>query len=81
MQSQLKPQIVALYKTADSLDYLDKRLFALDLDKRLGLRSSEQTAWINVVTPTVRQAKAEAATHLRNTQHDIREYFTRHVQA
>jgi hypothetical protein len=80
MQSQLKPQIVALYKTADSLDYLGKRLFALDLDKRLMLRSSEQTAWINVVIPTVRQAKAsEAATHLRNTQHDIRECLTRHV--
>ena len=26
-------------------------------------------------------ANAEADAHLRNTQHDIREYFTRHVQA
>jgi hypothetical protein len=80
-KAKLRPQVVALYQKAASLNYLDKRLFALDLDDRLGLRSSEQAAWINVVSPTVRQAKAEADAHLRNTQHDIREYFTRHVQA
>jgi hypothetical protein len=32
---------------------------------------SEQTTWINVVTPTVKH----------NTQHDICSYFTQHVQA
>jgi hypothetical protein len=80
-KANLKPLVVALYKAADSLNYLDKRLIALDLDDRLGLRSSKQTAWINVVSPTVRQAKAEAAAKLRNTQHDIRKYFTQHVQA
>jgi hypothetical protein len=80
-KAKLRPQVVALYQKAASLNYLDKHLFALDLDDRFGLRSSEQAAWINVVSPTVRQAKAEADAHLRNTQHDIREYFTRHVQA
>jgi hypothetical protein len=80
-KAKLRPQVVALYQKAASLNYLDKCLFALDLDDRLGLGSSEQAAWINIVSPTVRQAKAEADAHLRNTQHDIREYFTRHVQA
>lgn len=47
-------------KTAEKLDYLDKRLFDLPLLARLlGLKSHEQTAWINMVA---RQAKTEAAT-------------------
>jgi hypothetical protein len=74
-QAKLKPAIVALYQAADKLDYLDKRLFELTLDKRLDTKSHEQTAWINLVTPTVRQAKAEAADKLRTTQRDIRRYF------
>ena len=76
-KAKLKPAIVALYNTAASLDYLDKRLFTLPLSERLTLRSHEQEAWINVVTPTVRQAKAEAADHTQRMQHDIREFLLR----
>ena len=53
-KAKLKPAIVALYETSASLDYLDRRFFKLPLDKRLDLKSHEQTAWINVVTPNVR---------------------------
>jgi hypothetical protein len=76
-KAKLKPAIVALYKTADKLDYLDKRLFDLPLVDRLDQKSHEQTAWINVVTPTVRQAKAEAADKIHKTQRDIREFLIR----
>jgi hypothetical protein len=79
-KAKLRPAIIALYQTSATLDYLDKRLFALDLDKRLAdTSSSEQTAWINLVTPTVRQAKAEATNHLLRSQRDIREFFIRPV--
>ena len=45
---------------------------------RLDLKSPEQTAWrINVVTPTVRQAKAEAADKIQKARRDIREFFIR----
>jgi hypothetical protein len=76
-KAKLRPAIVALYQTADKLDYLDKRLFELPLDKRLELKSHEQAAWVNVTTPTVRQAKAEAADKIQRTQRDIREFFIR----
>ena len=76
-KAKLKPAIVALYKTAEKLDYLDKRLFDLTLEVRLGLKSHEQAAWINVTTPTVRQAKAEAADKIQRTQRDIRAFFFR----
>jgi hypothetical protein len=74
LEAQLKPAIVALNKTANTLDYyLDKRLFDLPLAARLELRSHEQSAWINVVvTPTVRQAKAKRG--------DIRNFLIRPAQ-
>jgi hypothetical protein len=78
-KAKLKPAIVAVFKTAETLDYLDRRLFDLTLDKGLGQKSHEQTAWINVVTPTVRQAKAEADDHIRKTQRDIRDFFIRTI--
>jgi hypothetical protein len=66
---------------ADTLEHLlDKRPFDhLPLDDRLDQKSREQTAccWINVVAPTVRQAKAEASGHIEQTQGDIREFFIR----
>jgi hypothetical protein len=79
-KAKLRPAILALYASAAKLDYMDKRLFELPLDDRLDLRSSEQVAWINIVTPTVRQAKAEAAHLLRHTQRDIREFLLRPAQ-
>jgi len=74
-KAKLKPAIVALYESANKLDYLDRRLFEMPLLARLDLKSDQQTAWINQVTPTVRQAKAEAADKLRTTQRDIRRYL------
>jgi hypothetical protein len=69
-EAKLRPKIVA--------PCLDKHLFASDLDKRLDdTGSSEQTAWINLVTPTVRQAKAEADDHLSKSQQDIVNVFDR----
>ncbi len=79
-KAKLKPSIAALYHTAQHLDYLDKRIFTLPLEERLLQSSREQTAWINVVTPTVRQAKAEAADHLKRNQPDIRGFFRRPSQ-
>jgi hypothetical protein len=70
---------VALHQTSATLDHLDKHLFALDLDRCLDENSSEQTPWINLVTPTARQAKAEACDHLRHAQRNIREFVLRPV--
>jgi hypothetical protein len=72
---------VALHQTSATLDHLDKHLFALDLDRCLDENSSEQTPWINLVTPTARQAKAEACDHLRHAQRNIREFVLRPVLA
>jgi hypothetical protein len=41
----------------------------------LDLKSDLQAARINQVTPTVRQAKAEAADKLQTAQRDIRRHF------
>jgi hypothetical protein len=74
-KAKLKPAIVDLYKTVAKLDYLDKRLFDLPLLARLlGLKSHEQTAWINVVA---RQAKTEAADHIQRTQRENHEFIIR----
>jgi hypothetical protein len=55
---------------------LDKCLFPLDLDKPLDeTDSSEQAAWINLVTPTMPQAKTKADNHLRNAQRNVREFL------
>jgi hypothetical protein len=78
--AKLRPAIVALYDSAAHLDYMDKRMFELPLQDRLRARSTEQVAWINIVTPTVRQAKAEAAHLLQHTQRDIREFLIRPAQ-
>jgi hypothetical protein len=56
--AKLKPAIVALYKTAEKLDYLDTRLFTLPLVDRPTQKSSE-TAWINVVTLTANRPTSQ----------------------
>jgi hypothetical protein len=77
-KAKLKPAIVALYKTADTLDCLNKQLFNLHLPTRLDKQKShEEMAWINLATTTVRQAKAEAAGHIPRTRRDIREFSIR----
>jgi hypothetical protein len=55
------------------------RLFETTLLKRLDTPSRDQAAWINVVTPTVCQAKAEAADKLQTTQGDTHSFFLRRV--
>jgi hypothetical protein len=39
---KLKPSIVALYKTVDKLDCLDKRLFTIHLETRVKLPSEQK---------------------------------------
>jgi hypothetical protein len=60
---------------AAHLDYMDKRLFEIPLVDRLLAKSREQAAWINIVTPTVHQAKAETVHLLGHNQRDIREFL------
>jgi hypothetical protein len=55
-------------------------MFELPLPDRPCEWSTEQVAWINIATPTVRQAKAEAAHLLQHTQRDIREFLIRPAQ-
>jgi hypothetical protein len=74
-KAKLRPAIVALYSTAASLPFLDRRLFDKDLTERLNQRSREQTAWVALVTPTIRIAKAEDAHLRKQSQQDIREFF------
>ena len=74
-ETRLKPAIVALYRAGKKLNYLNRHIFELPLLARLDLKSHEQTAWINLHTPTVRQAQAEAVDKLQKTQRDIQSYF------
>jgi hypothetical protein len=60
---------------AEKLDCLDKRLLDLPLVNRFDQRSHNQTAWINVVTPTDRQAKPDAADKIQRTQRDVCQLF------
>jgi hypothetical protein len=76
-KAKLRSAIVALYAAADKLDYLDKRLFEITLLTCLGKSADAQAAWINVVTPTVRIATADAADKLITTQRDICSFFTK----
>ena len=75
-KAKLRPAIVVLCETGKKLNCLDRRICELPLLERLKLKSHVQAAWINQVTPTVRQAKAEADDKLQTTQRDIRKYFT-----
>jgi len=70
-KSQVKPAIVALYKSGKKLIYFDIHIFYLPLLARLDHKSHEQTAWIELHTLTVRQAQAEVADKLQKTQRDI----------
>ena len=74
-KAKLKPAIVALYEAGKKLTYLDRCIFELPLLARLDHKSHEQTAWIDLHTPTFRQALAEAADKLQKTQHNILSYF------
>jgi hypothetical protein len=77
-KAKLRPAIVALCAAAAKLNYLDKRIFDLPLDTRLDkTSSSDQAAWMNLNTPTVRIAKAAAADKLLTTQRDICTFFVR----
>jgi hypothetical protein len=78
-KAKLKPDVVALHAKADKLLHLDKRLFEMPLELRLTkTKSKEQSAWINVVSPTVRIAMAEADDHVKKSQPDIRKHFLGH---
>jgi hypothetical protein len=76
-KAKLSPFVVTLCATANTLAYLIKHLFKLPLLERLDKSADEQAAWINVVTPTVRIAKAEADDRLLTTQRDIRSFFAK----
>ena len=67
--------VVALCAAAAKLDCLDRQLFEMPLTARLLLKSHEQKAWLNVNTPTVRQATAQAADKKQKTQRDIRAFL------
>jgi hypothetical protein len=78
-KAKLKPDTIALCAKADKLMNLDKRLFEMPLELRLTkTKSKEQSAWINVVSPTVRTAMAEADDHVKKSQPDIRKCFLGH---
>ena len=72
------PKLQQLKRKSEKLDYLDKRLLDLPLANRSDQKSHDQTAWIawiNVVTPTDRQAKPDAADKIQRTPRDIRQFF------
>lgn len=77
-KAKLKPSMIALYKTANKLNYFDKHIFTLRLKDHLSAHSREQTAWINLVSCTVQQAKAKANHHTQHTQHDIHHFLACH---
>jgi hypothetical protein len=66
-KAKLRPAIVALYDSAAHFDYMDKCMFELQLPDRLREWSTEEVAWINIVTTIVCQAKKEAAHLLQHT--------------
>jgi hypothetical protein len=78
-KAKLKPDIVALCAKADKLLHLNKRLLEMPLELQLTkTKSKEQLAWINVVSPTLRTAMAEADGHVKKSQPDIRRCFLGH---
>jgi hypothetical protein len=72
---ELPPKLQQLKQKADKLGHLDKRLLDLPLANRFDQQSHNQTAWINVVTPTDRHAKPEAADKIHRTQRNVRHFF------
>jgi hypothetical protein len=54
----------------------DKDLFAIPLATRLTFPSGELRTWIKLVTPTVKQALADAEKFIRLTNHTILPYLT-----
>jgi hypothetical protein len=68
---KLTPRVTALYEKAEMLLAKDKDLFAIPLETRLTFPSGEICTWIKLVTPTVKQAIADADKFLRLTNHRI----------
>jgi hypothetical protein len=77
-KAKVRLDVVALCAKADKLLHLDKRLFKMPLELRLKTKSKEQSAWINVVSPTLRTARAEAEDHVKKSQPDVRNCFLGH---
>jgi hypothetical protein len=65
------PRVTALYEKADMLFAEDKVMFEIPLATRLSFPSGELRTWIKLVTPTVKQATADADKFLRLTNHTI----------
>jgi hypothetical protein len=68
---KIRPRIIALYNTHDSLLANDKQIFELPLLDRLQHSSGELETWVRLVTPTVKRAVADANQHRRDTNHTI----------
>jgi hypothetical protein len=68
---KLAPQVIALYAQVDHLLASDKILFDTPIAERLQAPSREISTWIRPVTPTIKQALADANTLIRDTNHTI----------
>jgi hypothetical protein len=73
---KLTPKIEALYAKAELLLAADRDVFAIPIQTRLTFPSGELKTWIKLVTPTVRQAIADANEFIQRTNHTITQHLT-----
>ena len=59
----------------DLLLACDKPIFELPILERMKLHSRELETWVQLVTPTVKRALADAAQHLRDTDYNMFLFF------
>jgi hypothetical protein len=75
-KEKLRPHVIALYATVDSLLACDKPIFDTPIRDRLKAPSREIATWIRLVTPTVKRALADAKSYLLRTNHRIEPFMT-----
>ena len=60
----------------DLLLACDKPIFKLPILEQMKLHSRELETWLQLVTPTVKRALANAAQHLCDTNYNITDFLT-----
>ena len=65
------PRVRALCSKRDQMLVGDRQILELPILERTKLNSRELETWVRLVTPTIKRALSDAATHLHNTNHTI----------
>ena len=75
-RGELVIKVSALYHQKDNVNNITRQLFNIPVEERIKQSSNKELKkWIAVVTPTIKEAIAEAKEHQQKKQTDIRDFL------